>query len=74
MCPLGKKDHPVHHAAAAIDRTVELLREQRMMPHPDPRTAARHQMIDDAAPDIQAWKGRLPLSMIHKLAKTDRGE
>ena len=44
---------------------------QFMQKTTDPRTAARHARIDSAAPDVQAFKGRLTMEQLEKLARMD---
>ena len=74
---MAAKKHPhttsVEIASKRIDAVLERFDNMPrfMQKHIDPRTIARHERIDSAAPDVQAWKGRLTLEQIEKLAKLD---
>lgn len=43
----------------------------RFMQTQTDRTLARHAKMDEAAPDIQAWRKHLPAEMIQKLQRLD---
>lgn len=64
--------HAVHAAARNLDAVAKLLGEgPKFMDTPQSRLKARYAALDQAAPDVQAWKGRLPLEMIEKLHAAD---
>lgn len=58
--------------ATRMDKVIASFKgEPRFMQKTTDRTAARHARLDNAAPDVQQWKDRLPLEMVEKLAKLD---
>ena len=66
-----KRTHAIHRAADQIDATVAALGQMRMMPHADARTEARRTRLANAAPDIQAMRPHITMSMADELAKLD---
>ena len=59
-------------AADTMDRVIANFgQEPRFMQEQSGRTAARHARIAQAAPDVQAWKGKIPLEMVERLQRLD---
>lgn len=71
------KKHPhtsaVEQASARMSKVIQSFKgEPSFMQTQTDRTQARHDALADAAPDVQAWKGRLTMDQLEALAKLDR--
>lgn len=70
------KKHPhtsaVEQASARMSKVIQSFKgEPSFMQTQTDATTRRHEMLDSAAPDVQAWKGRLTQEQLERLAKMD---
>ena len=70
------KRHPhtnaVEIASSRMTKVIDSFKgEPRFMQTTSDRTSKRHERLDSAAPDVQAWKSRLTMEQLERLAKLD---